>query len=123
MRRWIPRNGVFLALILLPLFASASTSHEITIESASTEKKIVLVNAEIGNLHFQLTCFLNLTGCHIPKPGKYLASQATAEGGIYQDCHNISLFERLTDGKQGQLVGTFCLLGDEAESILIGPHR
>ena len=37
------------------------TSHEITIESASTEKKIVLVNAEIGNLHFQLTCFLNLT--------------------------------------------------------------
>jgi hypothetical protein len=123
MRQWIPRKGVILALILMPLFAFASTSHEITIESVSTEKKSMLVNAEIGNLRFQLMCFLNLTGCHVPKPGKYLASQATAEGGIYQDCYNISLFERLADGKQGQLVGTFCLLGDKAESILIGPHR
>lgn len=57
-----------------------------------------------------------MLACRVPKPGKYLASEAMADKAIYQDRQNIYLYERLGDVKRERLAGMFCLQGDGSTS-------
>jgi hypothetical protein len=111
------------ALILFPILLFASTKREITVKSASTQKKVILLNAEVGRVHFQLSCLSSDSSCRIPRPGRYFAVEAKTDEAPYQDCYNINLYDRSDDGEQGPLIGTYCLLGDEATSKLIDPKK
>jgi hypothetical protein len=115
----VPRSFAVIALMLLPLLLFASIRHEITVKSASSQQNLALVNAEIGSIHFQLSCVLSDHDCRTPKNGVYIASQVPVDKSVYEDCANINLYERSSDGQLGQLIGTFCVLGDEAASILL----
>ena len=121
MCRCIPRNSALIALLLFSISLFASTKHEITVGSASVQKNTALANAEVGSTHFQLECFLSSPNCRIPKSGRYLAAEAKPDEAIYQDCPNIDLYDRLNDGQQGPLIGTYCLSGDKATDILFAP--
>jgi len=123
MCRCVPRNPALIALILFPSLLFASTKHQIAVFSASTQKSVVLVNAGVGNTHFQLECFLSDPTCQIPNPGQYIAIEARAADALYQDCYNIDLYDLSVEGGLGRLIGTYCLLGDEAESKLIDPKN
>jgi hypothetical protein len=117
----VSHNSPLIALLLSPILLFASTRHEITVEGASTQKKVALVNAVVGNTRFELTCDLSERHCRIPKTGRYFASESKPDEGIYEDCPNINLYDRSDDGQQGPLIGTYCLLG--ATDLLNDPKH
>ncbi len=97
-------------MVAVPLMLFAGESDTLTVRSSSIQSNVVLVSGDVAGRKVELECFLSVADCKVPSNGDYLLLNTPTEESVYQDCRNVSLYERFGGSERGTKVGNYCLL-------------
>ena len=114
--RCVKRIGSSIAVACgLPILLSgpvlAGDRQAVIVKDTVVSKDVVLVNIAVRGKSAQLSCFLSVAHCKVPKPGDYLLVQVPPDKSVYMDCPNVDLFSSVKSQTK-EKVGEYCFLGE-----------
>ena len=105
---------LLLCPLVLPLVALSATDadEKVFVKESHEQRGILLIEAMANREKIEFSCFTSQSTCKAPERGTYRKSRLKNGEGIYQDCTNVALYKKASNGHQEAPISIYCSLQD-----------